>query len=317
MFKSLYIETPLYKSTPLSTLFGKTIFLKMENLQPSGSFKLRGISRLCQEEIAKGKKHLVSSSGGNAGFTAAYVGRLLSEKVTVFVPKSTPIFAINKIQSEGATVIVKGEVWDEAHHAALAFAKETDGAYIHPFDHPTIWSGYATMIAELTKQMDKPGAVVVSVGGGGLLCGVIEGLQKYGWSDVPVIGVETEGAASLAATIKAGKLVTLEKVNTIAVTLGTKAVTSKVLEWLPKHRIIPLTVSDKAAVHASRLFVDDHRMLVEPACGAALSVIYDKAEVLKKFDNIVVIVCGGIGISVDMLLEYENRLGVGAQHAAP
>lgn len=304
----LHIQTPLIDSMPLHAHTGKTIYLKMECYQPAGSFKIRGIGCLCQNAVTSGIGHLVSSSGGNAGYAVAYAGRQLNVPVTVIVPETTPESVRKRIESEGATVQVHGKVWDEAHTYALAYCERINGAYIPPFDHPVIWQGHATLIDELVTQCSKPDAIILSVGGGGLLCGVVQGLHNNGWDNLPVIAVETEGAASLAASVSAGKLVTLDSIDSIATSLGAKRVATRAFEWTRQHPISTITVPDKNAVNASRAFADDHGVLVEPACGASLSLIYDQSDAVKEAKSIVVIVCGGIGVSIDTLSEWEQLL---------
>lgn len=306
MQKPLHIQTPVFISKELNLLTRKQILLKMDCYQPTGSFKIRGIGKLCQDLVETGHKHLVSSSGGNAGYAVAYAGQKLGVKVTVFVPKTTNPVYLKYLNLEKAEVRMEGDVWDEAHQAAMEFVIETKAAYIPPFDHPTIWSGHATMIDEIVQQCQKPDAVIAAVGGGGLMCGILQGLEKHGWSDMVVCSVETEGAASLAETIKAGKMVTLDKIDTIATSLGAKRIAKRLFEWTQDRPIIPFVVSDADAASACRKFADDHRVLVEPACGAALSVIYNikRFKPLKSIKSILVIVCGGVGISIDLLDHY-------------
>lgn len=308
MMPYLHCETPVVESVPLRECSGKRVFLKMECFQHAGSYKIRGIGRLCQEGVASGDRHLVASSGGNAGYAVAYAGRLLGAKVTVVVPEATPEVACQRIRGEGAEVIVHGEIWDDANDLALELAAEPGRRYVPPFDHPSIWSGHATLVEELTRQMEKPDAVVLSVGGGGLLSGVVEGLYSQGWGDVPVVGVETEGAASFGAAVRANRLVRLEKVNTIAATLGVRQVASQALEWSRKHPIYPHAVSDASAVRACLRFADDHRVLVEPACGASLSVIYQGTPLLDFAETVLVVVCGGTGVSRETLSYWERKL---------
>ncbi len=306
MLETLHVTTPLFESKQLSNVSGKSILLKMECFQPTGSFKIRGIGQLCQELVAKGCHQLVSSSGGNAGYAVAYAGKKLGIPVTVFVPKTTnPIF-LQHLMLEGADIKIHGDVWDEAHEAAMEFVNKVKGGYVPPFDHPSIWAGHSTMIDEIIQQSKKPDAIIAAVGGGGLLCGVLEGLERHGWTDVSVFSVETEGAASFAESVKAGELITLGRINTVATSLGAKRVANNLFEWSKKLPITPLVVTDHAAVSACRKFVDDHRVLVEPACGAALSVIYDSNSInfLQQAQSILVIVCGGIGISVELLNQY-------------
>jgi L-serine/L-threonine ammonia-lyase len=304
----LHLQTPMFENPAISQRLNKRIYLKMECFQPVGSFKIRGIGALCQEAVASGVTHLVSSSGGNAGYAAAYAGRKLKANVTVVVPETTSTTARARMMAEGAEVITHGRVWDESNAFALALAEKVQGAYIHPFDHPTVWDGHASMIDEVVRQCPQPEVVVVAVGGGGLLCGVLEGLHRNQWADVPVLAVETEGAASFAASVAAGKLETLPQITSIATTLGAKRVTAKLLEWTRQHEITPFVVTDKSAVSACLSFADDQRVVVEPACGAALSVLYEHTEVLEEADSVLIIVCGGAGVTIEQLLKWQRRL---------
>lgn len=298
----MYIKTPLIQSIPLIQLTGRSIWLKMESSQPVGSFKLRGLSTLCTYLTQQGVNHLVSSSGGNAGYTVSYIGKTNRLKTTVFVPTITPSLYIEAMQSLDAEVIKVGEVWDETNQVALAFAKEkpTRG-FIPPFDHPKIWQGHSSIIDEIIQDGVKPSAIITSVGGAGLLCGLLEGLHRHNYHDVVVYGVETEGAASFHETLKAKKLITLTKLNTVAKTLAAKTVTKKVLDWLDVFDLRSILVSDNQAVSACYQFANDHRVLTEPACGAALASLYYQLIDLNEHDVIIVIACGGIGVNVDLL----------------
>lgn len=297
----LSIQTPFLRSAALSANLKNDVYLKFESSQPSGSFKNRGIGVLCEEYKIAGAKGLVSSSGGNAGLAVAYAGRVLGLPVTVMVPNTVSEFMVNKIKAEGAEVRVAGTVWDEAHEQAVKFSSEKNYGYVHPFDHPSVWRGHSKMIEEIAFENVKPSCIVLSVGGGGLLCGVVEGLHKVGWRDVPVFAVETEGAASCAAALQAGKLITLEKITSVAITLGAKTVCQQVLNWNERHTIESILVTDDAAIRACKRFVDDHRVVVEPACGAALSAVYDCHPQLSKMGSVCIIVCGGSGTSLEQL----------------
>ncbi len=303
----LHLRTPLIESLPRSQAWGKQVFLKMENLQPSGSFKIRGIGRLCQIGRDQGVGHFVSSSGGNAGYAAAYAGRKLSIPTTVFVPTTTPVEIQRQIEAQGAEVRVIGDVWDKTHEEALRFSQDVGALYVPPFDHPLIWQGNSTLVDEIVADVGKPDAIVLSVGGGGLLCGVLAGLQRHNLTDVPVVAVETEGTASLAASLRAGQLVTLEKISGVAKTLGAKTVAQQALEWSQQYRVQSVVVSDAEAVDACLRFADEHRCLVEPACGASLSIAYQRHAALEKVERIVIIVCGGIGVNRAMLYEWQTK----------
>lgn len=306
----LHIETPLLESLPLSRLLEKSVYLKMEAMQPSGSFKIRGIGRLCQEAVKQGKRKFVAASGGNAGLAVAYAGRKLGIPVTVFVPEATGEEVRSRLKMEGAEVVVAGRIWDEAHEQALERAKAPGCQYIHPFDNPLIWEGHETLMMEVKEKGFKPGAVVASVGGGGLLCGVVSALEKLGWHDVPVVAVETEGAASYRAALDAGKPVSLPEIHTIATTLGVKCVAKEAFLWSKRHPILSCVVSDQMAVQACLRFLDDHHVLVEPACGAALAAIYEKSSVLKERDSLLVIVCGGSDVSFSKLTAWKKQFSL-------
>lgn len=307
----LHVVTPLTVSAPLSRALGAEVHLKLESLQPSGSFKLRGIGRTCEEARAAGAKRLVSSSGGNAGLAVAWAGRALGMPVDVIVPRTTSARMIGKMRDEGATVAVHGDAWDDAHAEALKLCASlgAGGYYVHPFDHPAVWRGNASLVTEAAEQgLPKPGAVVVSVGGGGLACGVLEGMHALGWTDVPVVAVETEGAASLRAAMQAGEPVDIGKITSIAVTLGARKVCERMLRWTREHSVTSWVCSDRDAVTACMRFADDHRLLVEPACGAALAAVYGRAGVLAGASSVFVVVCGGAGATVEDLMRWDRQV---------
>jgi L-serine/L-threonine ammonia-lyase len=302
----LHIHTPLIESLPLSESTSKRIWLKMENAQPASSFKIRGIGLLCERGKRDGVGRFISSSGGNAGYAAAYAGRRLGIQTTVFVPETTPHDARRKIASQGAEVQVAGSVWDEADLEARALAEKVDGLYISPFDHPLIWEGHATIVDEIAREMNRPDAVILSVGGGGLLCGVIEGLRRNGWQDVAVLAVETEGTASLAASLACGRLVTLDRITGVATSLGAKTVARGAFERAQRHRVQSVVVTDREAVDACVRFADDHRCLVEPACGASLALAYSRPESLAQAESVVIVVCGGMGVTLDKIQGWRE-----------
>ncbi|MBD8164416.1 pyridoxal-phosphate dependent enzyme [Erwinia persicina] len=304
---SLHIATPLLTSRPLNLLTGRNVLLKMEALQPPGSFKIRGIGLACETWQHRGARRFVSSSGGNAGLAVAWAGRHLGVPVTVVVPETTSLWAQQLLQQELAEVIVHGSSWQEANQHALSLLTTQD-AFLHPFDDPLLWQGHATMIDEVAQSGVRPDAVVLSVGGGGLLAGVVAGLQRNGWQDVPVLAVETEGAASFHAAMAAGHPVELDGIHSIASSLGAKRVCDQALRCASEHPVHSLRVSDRAAVNACLRFLDDHRILVEPACGASLAVLYEAHPQLVAYQNLLVIVCGGATSSIEQLQTAATAL---------
>jgi len=189
--KPLHIVTPLLESVPTTQRDPSigTVYMKMDSVQPAGSFKIRGIGNRCQLEAQRGKKLFITSSGGNAGYAVAYAGRKLGIPTTVVVPTSTSEVMKKRIESEGAKVIAAGKVWDEANAYALQLLKDQPQVtYIPPFDHPEVWAGNSSLIDEIRDQLEgaKPDVVICSVGGGGLLNGIVHGLRRgegNHWSD--------------------------------------------------------------------------------------------------------------------------------------
>lgn len=308
LMKPLHIVTPLFESVAISKKTDRQIFLKMEAMQPSGSFKIRGIGHLCLQLAKDGVNRFVSSSGGNAGLAVAYAGQKLNIPVTVVVWKAVSEKTCEKLRKAGAEIIFHGNDWMEANAFAQAMCREEGVCFVHPFDHPLIWEGHASVIHEVNDAGVKPDAVVVAVGGGGLFCGVVQGLHEVGWTDVPVFTAETAGAASFAESVKAGKVVTLDKIDTIALSLGARRVAEQAFEWTHQHPVIPLVVSDAQALNAVFQFADDHRVFIEPACGAALAVVYEKYPELMNYQKILVIVCGGSSVDLELLEKWKNAL---------
>jgi len=303
----LHIRTPLIESVPLGASVDATVWLKMESAQPTGSFKLRGVGRLCAQLANQGARHLVSSSGGNAGLAVAFAGSKLGVRVTVFVPETTPDSMRDLIASYGAEVQVSGSVWDETQRFAMERVESTGASYVPPFDHPVLWDGHASLVDEIKDAIPPPSAVVVAVGGGGLLSGVAEGLHRCGWADVPIIAVETEGAASFHAALEAGEPVDIGTIHSVARSLGARKVCRRAFDWSQRHAIIPIRITDEEAVRACRRFLDDHRVLVEPACGAALATLYENKLPLQGWlDSVLVVVCGGAGVSMQTLDGWDG-----------
>ncbi|XP_040982194.1 serine dehydratase-like isoform X3 [Aquila chrysaetos chrysaetos] len=317
--KPFHIISPTLESLPLSRAAGTKVYMKLENIQPTGSFKIRGIGRLCQEAAKKGCRRFVCSSGGNAGLAAAYAAKKLGLPVTVVVPSTTGPTTVRKLEELGAEVEVSGQVWDEANKRALELAQTEGWVSIHPFDHPSVWQGHASLVRELKDSLEtKPDAILLAVGGGGLLAGVVAGLRQVGWQDVPIVAAETRGAHSFHAALAAGRLVSLPDITSVAKCLGAKTVAARALECAQECRVISQVVEDAEAVRAVERFLDDERMLVQPACGAALALLYAgrlrrlqrEGRLRTPLASVVVVVCGGGSIQAAQLRALKDQLGL-------
>uniref|UniRef100_A0A3P9K7I5 L-serine deaminase n=1 Tax=Oryzias latipes TaxID=8090 RepID=A0A3P9K7I5_ORYLA len=318
--KPLHVATPVRQSLALTKLAGTSVYIKLESSQPTGSFKIRGIGHFCKTWAERGCERFVCCSGGNAGMAAAYLARQLGVPATIVVPSVTPDSTVERLKDEGATVLISGKALDESIEFGMQLVANNPGwIFISPFDDPLIWEGHSSLVMELAVDLEeKPGAIVVSVGGGGLLNGVVEGLRRVNWADVPIVAVETYGAHSLNAAMKAGKPVTLPAITSVATTLGIFRVSAQTMKLVGEHTVFSEVVSDQEAVRAVDHFVDDEKILVEPACGAALSAVYShiirklqsEGKLAKELGPVVVVVCGGNNISMEELRKLKKKLGM-------
>lgn len=303
----LHIRTPLILHPGLSTAT-RRIWLKLENLQPSGSFKLRGMGLLCTHAAEQGKKKVVCPSGGNAGLATAVAAAVLGLKAIIVVPHFTPEITRARIAKTGAEVIVHGKLWDEANQRALELAQDADTEYVPAFDHPTLWEGHSTMVDEILEDCPQVDTIVTSVGGGGLLAGVLTGLERHGRTDCRIVACETQGAASFAAAIKAGHPVKLPEIKTIASSLGASQVASWPVEHIGNFQHQSVVLSDADAIMGVVRYADDMRQLVEPACGVSLAVAYLDHPAIAHAHDVVIVVCGGVSISAEMVAGWEKSL---------
>ncbi|XP_053938853.1 serine dehydratase-like isoform X1 [Cuculus canorus] len=317
--KPFHVVSPTLESLALSKAAGTKVYMKLENVQPTGSFKIRGIGHFCQETAKTGCHHFVCSSGGNAGMAAAYAAKKLGLPITVVVPSTTIPTTVRKLEELGAEVEVSGHVWDEANTRALELARTKGWVSIHPFDHPLVWQGHASLVRELKDSLEtKPDAILLAVGGGGLLAGVVAGLHQVGWQDVPIIAAETWGAHSFHAALAAGRLVSLPDITSVATCLGAKTVAARALECAQECQVISQVVEDTEAMRAVEQFLDDERMLVEPACGATLALLYAgwlqrlqrEGRLRTPLASVVAVVCGGSSIQAAELRALKSQLGL-------
>lgn len=311
MNKALHIRTPLIHSLPLSLKTRRNIYVKLETVQPSLSYKIRGIGHLCQHLKQQGTTHFVASSGGNAGLATAYAGRRLDIPTTVFLPTTTPKMMEARIRLEGAEVIFAGDNLDAVHEKAIAFAEKPHHAYIHPFDNPLIWQGHSSLMQEIAEDGLTPDLIIVAVGGGGLMNGLIHGIRTLGWQDIPFITTETIGSSSLNLCIQNKSWDSLPAITTIATSLGARKVSKQSYEYTKTYPMTPWVVDDATSVKACLNFLEDHKILVEPACGTAFSYLYEKADTIDpSYQNILVIGCGGANVSLEKLLEWKTTYNI-------
>ena len=297
------------------------IHLKLELLQPSGSFKSRGIGQYLLAHLpANPNAHFYSSSGGNAGLACVYAARSLGRPASVVVPLSTKPLMITKLHAAGATEVIQmGQSWAEAdaYLREELLVKDPTGVYVPPFDHPEIWAGHSTVIDEIYTQLEgkAPDAIICSCGGGGLFNGVMEGLDRAAWSSVPVLVMETAGAESLYASVQAGELVTLPGITSQATSLGARRVSAKSFEYAQRENVKCVVLDDAEAAMGCYRLADDERLMVELACGVNVALCYDGrleralGRKLSPDANVVIILCGGSNVTVNMMAEWRKEFG--------
>lgn len=289
--------TPLEHSRPLEDLVGGPVFLKCENLQRAGSFKIRGaylrISRLSDEERARG---VVAASAGNHAQGVALAARLLGSQATVFMPEGAPLPKVEATRAYGAQVRFVGHTIDACLPEAQAFAAETGAVLIHPFDHPDVVAGQGTVGLEILEQCPDVRTLVVCTGGGGLVAGIALAVKSKR-PDVRVVGVQAEGAAAYPPSLSAGHPVALDTMATmadgIAVGRPGEVPFSIIREYVDSIR----TVSEESLSTALLLCLERNKLLVEPAGVAAVAALLDAPRAFEP--PVVAVLSGG---NVDPLL---------------
>lgn len=261
--KQVTSETKLMYSEFLSNQTGNKVYLKPENMQLTGAYKLRGayykISTLSPEEREKG---LITASAGNHAQGVAYAAKKYGVKAVIVMPTTTPLMKVNRTKSYGAEVILKGDVYDEACEYAYQLAEENGYTFIHPFDDPTVATGQGTIAMEIFKELPLVDIILVPIGGGGLATGVST-LAKLLNPKIKVIGVEPAGANCMQESLKKGEVTTLPGVNTIADGTAVKTPGKNIFPYIQKNLDDILTVPDEELVVAFLDIVENHKMVVE------------------------------------------------------
>ena len=261
--KKVTSETKLIYSDFLSAQTGNKVYLKPENMQLTGAYKLRGayykISTLSEEESEKG---LITASAGNHAQGVAYAAKKYGVHASIVMPTTTPLMKVNRTKSYGAEVILKGDVYDEACEYAYQLADEKGYTFIHPFDDLAVATGQGTIAMEIFKELPLVDIILVPIGGGGLATGVST-LAKLLNPKIHVIGVEPAGANCMQESLKAGGVVTLPGVNTIADGTAVKTQGKNIFPYIQKNIDEIITVPDEELVVAFLDIVENHKMIVE------------------------------------------------------
>ncbi len=288
--KKVTLETKLVYSNYLSSQTVNKVYLKPENMQFTGAYKLRGayykISTLSNEERAKG---LITASAGNHAQGVAYAAKCYGARAIIVMPTTTPLIKVNRTKSYGAEVVLFGDVYDEACAKAYELVEKHGYTFIHPFDDLDVATGQGTIAMEIFKELPTVDYILVPMGGGGLATGVST-LAKMLNPKVKVIGVEPAGANCLQVSLKEGKVVTLPSVNTIADGTAVKTPGSKIFSYIQNNIDEILTVEDEDLVVAFLDMVENHKMVVE---NSGLLTVAALKQLKVKNKKIVSILSGG------------------------
>lgn len=261
--KEVTLPTELVYSEYLSAQTGNKVYLKPENMQFTGAYKVRGayykMSTLTEDERKKG---IITASAGNHAQGVAYAAKCYGAKAVIVMPTTTPLIKVNRTKSYGAEVVLSGNVYDEACEKALSLAEECGYTFIHPFDDPAVATGQGSIAMEIVKELPLVDYILVPVGGGGLATGVST-LAKLLNPKIKVIGVEPAGANCLKESLRQGKVVTLPSVSTIADGTAVKTPGSNIFPYLQKNLDDIITVEDEELVVAFLDMVENHKMIVE------------------------------------------------------
>lgn len=288
--KKVTQETKLVYSDYLSELTGNKIYLKPENMQFTGAYKVRGayykMSTLTDEERQKG---LITASAGNHAQGVAYAAKCYHAKATIVMPTTTPLMKVTRTKSYGAEVILHGDVYDEACVYAYELAQEHGYTFIHPFDDEAVATGQGTITMEIFKELPLVDYILVPIGGGGLATGVST-LAKLLNPKIRVIGVEPAGANCMQESVKNGKVTTLPEVTTIADGTAVKTPGSKIFPYIQENLDDIMTVEDKELVVAFLDMVENHKMVVENSGLLTVAALKQLQPANKK---VVAILSGG------------------------
>ena len=290
LVKKVTNPTKLIYSDYLSGVSGGKVYLKPENMQYTGAYKIRGayykISTLTEEERQKG---LITASAGNHAQGVAFAAKQFGCKAVIVMPTVTPLIKVNRTKSYGAEVVLYGDVYDDAYEYARQLAEKEGYTFVHPFNDLDVATGQGTIAMEIVQELPTVDYILVPVGGGGLIAGVAT-LAKMLNPKIKVIGVEPAEAASMSAALQAGEVVELDSANTIADGTAVKAVGDKVLPYVQENVDDILLVEDDELIGAFLDMVENHKMIVENS--GLLSV-----AALKQLDckskKVVCILSGG------------------------
>lgn len=303
--KDVAQNTPLTQAPILSELFRSEIYFKKENLQLTGSFKLRGaynrIANLSQEKRDKG---VVAASAGNHAQGLAYAAKQFGCNATIFMPEATPLTKVSGVKSHGAEVVLTGENFDEAYAAAMKYKEENGVEFIHPFADDDVIAGQGTISLELLEEIPDLKQIIVPIGGGGLIAGIAIAAKAIN-PDIKIIGVVASGARGMKESYKSQSPIDSASVRTIADGIAVRDVNPKLLDIIIDYVDHIVEVTDNEIANAILFLLEKHKLVVEGAGAVATAAImHDKIEI--EDSKVCAIISGG-NIDVTMLSQIIEK----------
>ena len=277
------IPTPLIYSEAFSKECKNQVYIKPENLQRTGAFKIRGAyNKIVKMDDESKSKGLIASSAGNHAQGVAYAASKLGVKATIVMPKHTPLIKVEATEAHGAEVVLAGEVYDEAYQKACDLQKEHGYTFVHPFNDEDVIEGQGTIALEILDELPEADIILVPIGGGGLISGIACAAKQIK-PTIKIIGVEPEGAASALAAINEDQVVALKEANTIADGTAVKEIGDMTFDYIKEYVDGIITVSDYELMDAFLLLVEKHKLVAENSGILSLAALKKLNEKIKKW----------------------------------
>ncbi len=303
--RNFVTRTPTYFSVVFSQRTGAEVYLKLECFQPVGAFKIRGaVNKIRSLSVSELKKGLVAASSGNHGLSVAYAAKIYGAKAVVVVPKNAVKEKVEAIESYGAEVVKYGKDYEEAYSKALEIQKKTKRTFVHPFNDPFVIAGQATIGLELLEDVSDLDTIIVPVGGGGLISGIAVAAKTVK-PDIKIIGVQAEGAPAIYRSWKAGKIVEIDSVKTVADGLVARKPLDLSFRIIKRYVDNILLVTDREIGEAVLALLREAHILAEPSGAASLAALLFKHH--PKPEEKVAVIISGANISIGYLTSLLNK----------
>lgn len=311
--KGHVLETPLQKSNYFSELFGKNIYFKMENLQHTGAFKVRGArNKLLSLTDAERKRGVVTASAGNHAQGVAYQAKVMGIESTIVMPEGSPMVKVLATKAYGANVILKGKGYDDSYEVARQIQEEKNLVFVHAYEDPYVIAGQGTITLEIYEKLRDVEAIIVPIGGGGLISGIAIAAKSLN-PKIKIYGVQADGAASIAESLKKGKPMDLKSGHTMAEGISALTTSPYTFGFIQKYVDQVVTVTDEEISWAILQLLEKAKLIVEGAGAVSLAALLTHKLVLKENNGVCVLSGGNLDVTtlshiIERGLVQEGRM---------